>query len=686
MKLPRFSVKSLAAFLSLCFSAALTAMAQTNLGRVDVGSPATATVTVNLVNGGAPATISTLTLGAPNLDYANGGGGTCATGTAYSAGATCTVEVNFTPKFPGARFGAVVLADANNVLGTAYVQGTGVGPQTTFQPAPVNWPCVGIPWVLGIALDGNENLYLVSGYGGTVGIWVPGNPNGCTPSNTNLPAGAYIAVDGAGNLYQSGVSPSLVVKSTRQPGGSYTQTTIASGLVAPGGIAVDGGGNVYFADGGGAYKETLQADGTYAQSTVQSGLSYTSGLAVDGDGNVYVDDIVIYKNTPAGDGYTTSTIVNNSIYCSQGIALDAHGDIYIADNEDPPTDDCQFTGVVKETPGAEQTFAPSYMPVSLEPGWGVAAVALDAAGDLMYGGPGNLNEVEYAALPWLAFAPTNDGAISSDSPQTVSITNDGNADLKFSGVHIPVHFTEKKGVKGECTAETMLAAGATCSLTIEFTPVEPNTTGVAIPVGRFVTITTNTLNSAAAVQRIAVTGSITTPQKVEFTLPETVTYGVAPIALTAKGGGSGNPVTFAVESGPGRIKDNTLVVRGAGTIVVTASQAGSANYGAFSLTRRIIVEKAPLIVEAKNASRKYGEKNPAFSYTFSGFVDGNIWLYSTSGKPELTTKATEKSPPGRYPIYVAVGTLAAPNYRFVLKDGTLTVAAATKTAAENVAR
>ena len=47
-----------------------------------------------------------------------------------------------------------------------------------------------------------------------------------------------------------------------------------------------------------------------------------------------------------------------------------------------------------------------------------------------------------------------------------------------------------------------------------------------------------------------------------------VTYGVSPITLSASGGGSGNPVTFSVISGPGSISGNTLTVTGAGSIVV----------------------------------------------------------------------------------------------------------------------
>ena len=66
-----------------------------------------------------------------------------------------------------------------------------------------------------------------------------------------------------------------------------------------------------------------------------------------------------------------------------------------------------------------------------------------------------------------------------------------------------------------------------------------------------------------------------------FTPPATVTYGATPITLSATGGGSGNPVTFTVVSGPGQVSGTnnaTLTITGVGAITVKASQAGAVNY------------------------------------------------------------------------------------------------------------
>ena len=105
-------------------------------GSVNVGtkSPA-ATIPVTFVMAGTLGSTAVLSQGAPGLDFADAGTGTCTANTAYVAGQTCTVNVTFTPKFAGTRYGAVQLKDiSGNVIATRYLQGTGVGPQMNFLP------------------------------------------------------------------------------------------------------------------------------------------------------------------------------------------------------------------------------------------------------------------------------------------------------------------------------------------------------------------------------------------------------------------------------------------------------------------------------------------------------------------------------------------------------------------------
>ncbi|MCW0219581.1 MAG: MBG domain-containing protein, partial [Prosthecobacter sp.] len=78
------------------------------------------------------------------------------------------------------------------------------------------------------------------------------------------------------------------------------------------------------------------------------------------------------------------------------------------------------------------------------------------------------------------------------------------------------------------------------------------------------------------------------------------------VPLSANGGASGNPVTFAVSQGPGSISDGVLSFTGAGNVGVVASQAGNSNYNAApNLERFVTVTKASAVVNLSALSQTY---------------------------------------------------------------------------------
>ncbi|MGD0347794.1 MAG: MBG domain-containing protein, partial [Terracidiphilus sp.] len=152
------------------------------------------------------------------------------------------------------------------------------------------------------------------------------------------------------------------------------------------------------------------------------------------------------------------------------------------------------------------------------------------------------------------------------------------------------------------------------------------------------------------------------PQTIIFNPTTPVTYGVPPITLSATGGASGNPVTFAYVSGPGSLSgtnNSTLTVTGAGSIVVKACQAGNQNYSAAACVNgTIVVSAAVLTVTAANLSMPYGGPVPALTYGITGYVNGDPSTVVT-GTASIGTMATTSSPPGLYPITVTQGSLSA---------------------------
>ena len=118
-----------------------------------------------------------------------------------------------------------------------------------------------------------------------------------------------------------------------------------------------------------------------------------------------------------------------------------------------------------------------------------------------------------------------------------------------------------------------------------------------------------------------------------------------------------------------------MSIEGAGTVTVTASQAGNSVYGAApAVTRTFTVQRAKIQVAADNVIRPVGTANPIFSYCPTGFVHGDNSTV-VDGVATESTQATVSSVQGTYPITFPNESLAAVNYAFVYVPGTLTVTA-----------
>lgn len=95
---------------------------------------------------------------------------------------------------------------------------------------------------------------------------------------------------------------------------------------------------------------------------------------------------------------------------------------------------------------------------------------------------------------------------------------------------------------------------------------------------------------------------------------------------------------------------------------------------------RYTVKPAKLTAKVNNVSREYGEENPQFNISFSGFVTGENESVLTT-QPTISTTATKKSNVGDYPITISGGVAA--NYEFVYESGVLTITKAPLSAKVN---
>ncbi len=168
-----------------------------------------------------------------------------------------------------------------------------------------------------------------------------------------------------------------------------------------------------------------------------------------------------------------------------------------------------------------------------------------------------------------------------------------------------------------------------------------------------------------------------------YTLVPTLTFTADSLARLY---GAANPTLTATVSG--LVGGDTAGAAYAGTPVVTTAATSASNAGPHAITAAagtvvasdydyriafapgvLTINPAPLTITADNSSKSAGTANPAFTASFSGFVNGDT-AASLTGL-DFSTTATTGSPAGTYPITPFGATNA--NYALSFANGVLTV-------------
>ncbi len=135
---------------------------------------------------------------------------------------------------------------------------------------------------------------------------------------------------------------------------------------------------------------------------------------------------------------------------------------------------------------------------------------------------------------------------------------------------------------------------------------------------------------------------------------------------------SGLAVTYSSDNlAVATIVSGKVHIVGAGTAIITADQIGDAAYTeAAFVDQTLTVTKAPLVITAVDKTKIFGQADPVFTVTYSGFVNGETNTNLTT-QPTITTTATLTSIPGDYPI-IPAGAVSS-NYSFTYVNAVLKV-------------
>jgi sugar lactone lactonase YvrE len=443
--------------------------------------------------------------------------------------------------------------------------------------APVN-PQVGSTYSLSAAgsLSGNPISYSIdpassasacSATGSTVTFTgtgtcqVDATQEGSPPLYTQAPGVSQTVYPGEGPLQPpvdvfAAVTANARVVELPVTGG---QTAVpATGLRNPRAVAIDAAGDVYIADASNGQVVELPAGGG-AQVTVASGLSAPAGLALDAAGDLYIANSFASDilEVPAGGGVPV-TVPFSGLSHPDGVALDAAGDLFAADAGNQRL-------VELPAGGGPQVTLLSGLPQ-------INGVAADAAGDVF-------------------FSDTVTGTVSElpaggSTPQVIANGLDNPAGLAVDNVGDVFIADADHGRIVEVAAGSgqLSYGGSGLGVTI----------GVAVP--------------PPAAQQITFSSG----------LPPTAAVGGS-ATLTATGGGSGNPVTFSVDSSSSpsacTLSGPTVTFTGVGTCAIDANQAAGPGYlAAPQVTQSVLAGPGTIAVQA-TGSQTFGSASPGFSYS-----------------------------------------------------------------------
>lgn len=416
---------------------------------------------------------------------------------------------------------------------------------------------------------------------------------------------------------------------------------------------------------------TLAGSKTYDGTTASTGASasITSGTLAAGDTIAYAFAATSSPVAGSYSGLTTATVTNGAAPTTRtgSYAITYAGSYSIN------------ARAITVTLAGSKTY--NGTTASTGASASVTAGSLAAGDSIAYafGATGSANAGSYSGL---ASATITSGTAPTGRTASYSITYAGSYVINKATLTITANDTSRTYGSANPTFTYTPAGfvnGETAAV-LSGAPALATSATATSPVGTYAITTAAGTLAATNYQFTFVNGTLTVT-KATLTVTadnKSRTYGAANPTLTQTYSGFVNSETAAVLTGAPTLSTTATVSSSVGNYAITpvAGTLAATNYQFAFVNGTLTVTKATLTITADNMSRIYNTANPAFTYTPSGFLNGDTSAVLT-GAPSLTTSATISSNVGNYAITAAAGTLTATNYQFTFVDGTLTIGKAT---------
>jgi formylglycine-generating enzyme required for sulfatase activity len=163
-----------------------------------------------------------------------------------------------------------------------------------------------------------------------------------------------------------------------------------------------------------------------------------------------------------------------------------------------------------------------------------------------------------------------------------------------------------------------------------------------------------------------------------FSIPAKV-YGSAAYTLTPPTSTSSGAWSYSSgNTNVATVSGNTVTIKGAGTAVITASQASSGNYNAASTTANLVVNGvSPTLGAFSIPAKVYGAA--AFSLTAPTSTSAGSWSYSSGNTNVATVSSNTVTIKGAGTAVITATQVATPNYLGSSTNANLVVTKASQT-------
>ena len=368
-------------------------------------------------------------------------------GSSVAAGASCNINVTFTPTATGARSGTIAITD--NAPGSpqaVLVVGTGIAPAVKLQPASLSL--------------------------GSVNVGGSGTPHQSTLTNDGT-APLTIASIGL-----TGTNP-----------GDFSQTNTCP--ISPAPLAVNAKCTITV-----TFTPTAEGSRSASVSIADNAPGSPQGVSLSG-----VGDAPVVKLSPASVAFSNENVGTTSAARTVTVTNSGNATLTIANIAIGGADPADFaeTSSTCGSPvpsGKNCTIGVTFSPHSA----GARSAALDIT-DNAAGSPQTVSLTGTGTAPAVSLSPANltfaaQKVGTTSAGQTVTLTNTGTGSLTLDSILVGGANASEFGLTNHCGAT--LAAAKSCTFTVKFTPAATGTRTADVSIAD---------NAAGSPQTVGLTGT-----------------------------------------------------------------------------------------------------------------------------------------------------------------------------------